>query len=119
MNCQWIELSGTIPSFKLFETEHRYTHNRLCPTTALMSQSSLAFLDINPISEGHTQVIPKCKYTHLDSETFRPGLKLLSTGLDHAKTLGDLPDEYLRDIGPVLKKVALSTGVEAYNIVQV
>ena len=84
-----------------------------------MSQSSLAFLDINPISEGHTQVIPKCKYTHLDSETFRPGLKLLSTGLDHAKTLGDLPDEYLRDIGPVLKKVALSTGVEAYNIVQV
>ena len=57
-----IELSGTIPSFKLFETKHRYTHNRLCPATALISQSSLAFLDINPISEGHTQVIPKCKY---------------------------------------------------------
>lgn len=38
---------------------------------------------------------------------------------DHAKTLLDLPDEYLRDIGPVLKKVASSTGVEQYNILQV
>ncbi|KAK7036780.1 hypothetical protein VNI00_011446 [Paramarasmius palmivorus] len=37
---------------------------------------------------------------------------------DHAETLADLPDEYLRDIGPVVKKIALSTGVEAYNIVQ-
>lgn len=38
---------------------------------------------------------------------------------DHAKTLGDLPDEYLRDIGPLLKRVALATGVEQYNILQV
>jgi len=49
-----------------------------------------------PTTEGHTQVIPKY----------------------HAETLGDLPDEYLRDIGPVIKKVALATGVEQYNIVQ-
>ncbi|KAK7446718.1 hypothetical protein VKT23_014413 [Stygiomarasmius scandens] len=49
-----------------------------------------------PIAEGHTQVIPKY----------------------HAKTLADLPDEYLADIGPVIKKIALSTGVEQYNIVQ-
>ncbi|KAF7320076.1 hypothetical protein MKEN_00791900 [Mycena kentingensis (nom. inval.)] len=68
-----------IPSHKIAETEH-----------------SLAFLDIFPVSEGHTQIIPKY----------------------HAETLGDLPDEYLQDIGPLIKKVALSTGVKDYNILQ-
>ncbi|KAJ7932486.1 HIT-like domain-containing protein [Mycena leptocephala] len=72
-------LKGAIPCHKVYETEY-----------------SLAFLDIMPVSEGHTQVIPK----------------------DHAETIGDLPDEYLRDIGPVVKKIALATGVEQYNIVQ-
>ena len=38
---------------------------------------------------------------------------------DHAEKLTDLPDEYLRDIGPVIKKIALATGVEQYNIIQV
>ncbi|KAJ7092636.1 HIT-like domain-containing protein [Mycena epipterygia] len=60
------------------------------------TEYSYAFLDIMPTAEGHTQVIPKY----------------------HAETLGDLPDEYLCDIGPVLKKIALATGVEQYNIVQ-
>jgi len=40
-------------------------------------------------------------------------------GLDHAKTLADLPDEYLREIGPAVKKVALATGAMDYNILQV
>ncbi|KAF8342542.1 HIT-like domain-containing protein, partial [Amanita rubescens] len=57
---------------------------------------SVAFLDINPVSEGHTQVIPKY----------------------HARTIADLPDEYLCDIGPVVKKVAIATGAENYNVVQ-
>ncbi|EGO22778.1 hypothetical protein SERLADRAFT_362241 [Serpula lacrymans var. lacrymans S7.9] len=70
---------GVIPGFKVYETDH-----------------SLAFLDINPVSDGHTLVIPK----------------------SHAKTLGDLSDDYLRDIGPVIKKVALMTGAEQYNILQ-
>ncbi|KAJ7783694.1 HIT-like domain-containing protein [Mycena maculata] len=60
------------------------------------TEHSFCFLDIMPTTEGHTQVIPKY----------------------HAETLGDLPDEYLRDIGPVIKKIALATGVEQYNIVQ-
>ncbi|THU81856.1 HIT-like protein [Dendrothele bispora CBS 962.96] len=72
-------IKGTFPCHKVYETEH-----------------SLAFLDIMPIAEGHTQVIPKY----------------------HAKTLGDLPDKYLADIGPLLKKIALSTGAEQYNILQ-
>ncbi|KAG6910405.1 hypothetical protein DXG01_010760 [Tephrocybe rancida] len=37
---------------------------------------------------------------------------------DHAETLGDLPDEFLSDIGPVIKKVALATGVKDYNVIQ-
>ncbi|KAF8159943.1 HIT-like domain-containing protein [Crassisporium funariophilum] len=72
-------VQGVVPSFKVFENEH-----------------SLAFLDISPVSEGHTQVIPKY----------------------HAPTIADLPDEYLRDIGPVLKKVAHAAGVEAFNVLQ-
>ena len=39
--------------------------------------------------------------------------------LDHARTISDLPDEYLSDIGPMLKKVAFATGAEQYNILQV
>ena len=39
--------------------------------------------------------------------------------LDHGWTLVDLPDEYLTDIGPVLKKVAHATGAEQYSILQV
>ncbi|KAF7306849.1 HIT domain protein [Mycena indigotica] len=57
---------------------------------------SLAFLDIMPFSEGHTLVIPKY----------------------HAETLDTLPDEYLRDIGPLLKRVAKAAGTTQYNIVQ-
>ncbi|KAJ7863243.1 HIT-like domain-containing protein [Mycena leptocephala] len=59
-------------------------------------EHSFAFLDIMPTAEGHTQVIPKY----------------------HAETLADLPDEYLQAIGPVIKKIALATGAEQYNIVQ-
>ncbi|GBE82619.1 HIT-like domain-containing protein [Sparassis latifolia] len=72
-------IKGEIPSFKVLETERSY-----------------AFLDISPVSEGHTQVIPKY----------------------HAKTLAELPDEYLQDIAPAVKKVALATGAEQYNILQ-
>ena len=41
--------SGQVPSIKIFENEH-----------------VLAFLDIGPISDGHTLVIPKRHYARLD-----------------------------------------------------
>jgi hypothetical protein len=44
---------------------------------------------------------------------------IVVTTPDHARTIADLPDEYLRDIGPVVKKVAIATGAENYNVVQV
>ncbi|KDQ07590.1 hypothetical protein BOTBODRAFT_38671 [Botryobasidium botryosum FD-172 SS1] len=72
-------IKGATPSMKVYETEH-----------------SLAFLDISPVSEGHTQIIPKY----------------------HAVTLADLPDEYLHDILPIAKKVAAATGAQNYNILQ-
>jgi len=72
-------VKGTIPSFKVYETD-----------------KVLAFLDISPVSEGHTQVIPKY----------------------HAPTLLELPDEYLSEIGPALKKVARATGAKEFNVLQ-
>ncbi|KAI0311757.1 HIT-like domain-containing protein [Amylostereum chailletii] len=72
-------VKGTIPSFKVYETEHM-----------------LAFLDIAPVSHGHTQIIPKY----------------------HARTILELPDEYLAEVGPIAKKVALATGAEQFNVLQ-
>ncbi|KAF9310926.1 hit family protein 1 [Linnemannia elongata] len=68
-----------IPSKVLFETEH-----------------SLAFLDIGPLSEGHTVVIPK----------------------HHAQFLHELPDAEMADLLPTAKKVALAIGCKDYNILQ-
>ncbi|KAF5316124.1 hypothetical protein D9619_006628 [Psilocybe cf. subviscida] len=70
---------GKIPSFKVYETDLSY-----------------AFLDINPVADGHTLVIPKY----------------------HAKTILDLPDEHLVDIAPILKKIAKATGAEQFNVLQ-
>ncbi|CAJ0828193.1 986_t:CDS:2, partial [Entrophospora sp. SA101] len=36
----------------------------------------------------------------------------------HAKFLHELPDEYLGDLLPVAKRVALAVGAEQYNILQ-
>ncbi|KAF9927371.1 Adenosine 5'-monophosphoramidase [Mortierella alpina] len=68
-----------IPSKVLFETEH-----------------SLAFLDIGPLSEGHTVVIPK----------------------HHAQFLHELPDAEMVDLLPTAKKVAQALGCKDYNILQ-
>lgn len=78
--------------------------------------SSLAFLDIGPVSEGHTQVIPKSKCTSYNMiPQQRPQIHIIG----HARTLLDMRDEDLADIGPAIKKVAEMTGAEQYNILQV
>ncbi|EGW30869.1 uncharacterized protein SPAPADRAFT_62775 [Spathaspora passalidarum NRRL Y-27907] len=59
-------IKGEIPSFKLIETP-----------------LSFAFLDIQPLSEGHILVIPK----------------------HHGAKLHNIPDENLADILPVIKKL--------------
>ena len=74
---------GEIPSHKVYEDEHVF-----------------AFLDVNPLSRGHTLVIPK----------------------EPAATLDALSDEASAAIGRVLPRlcraVMKATGVTAYNVLQ-
>jgi histidine triad (HIT) family protein len=76
-------LIGEIPCHKVYEDEH-----------------VLAFLDINPLSKGHTLVIPK----------------------EPAETLDQLSDESAAAIGRVLPRlcraVLKATGARHYNILQ-
>ncbi|TFK70558.1 HIT-like protein [Pluteus cervinus] len=60
----------------------------------LETELSLSFLDINPVSKGHALVIPKI----------------------HVEKMHELPDEYLRDILPIAKKIARAQGTKDYNI---
>jgi histidine triad (HIT) family protein len=76
-------LNGEIPCHKVFEDDH-----------------VLAFLDINPVSKGHTLVIPK----------------------EPAETLDQLSDESSAAIGRVLPRlcraVLKATGATHFNILQ-
>jgi histidine triad (HIT) family protein len=76
-------LSGEIPSHKVYEDEHVF-----------------AFLDIGPLSAGHTLVIPK----------------------ERKAFLHELSDESAAAIGRVLPRLARAvlqaTGATAYNVLQ-
>ena len=76
-------LSGEIPCYRVYEDEH-----------------VLAFLDIGPLAEGHTLVIPK----------------------ERAVRLHELSDEAAAALGRVLPRlcraVVAATGVEDYNVLQ-
>ncbi len=76
-------LSGAIPCHKVYEDERVF-----------------AFLDINPLSTGHTLVIPK----------------------EPAKTLDALSDESAAALGRVLPRICRAviavTGVNEYNVLE-
>jgi len=76
-------LSGEIPSHKVYEDEHVF-----------------AFLDIGPLSDGHTLVIPR----------------------EPAETIDQLSDDSAAAIGRVLPRlcraVMKATGATAYNVLQ-
>lgn len=76
-------LDGEIPCHRVFENEH-----------------VLAFLDIGPLSRGHTLVIPKERRAHMH----------------------ELSDEAARALGEVLPRLCRAvmtvTGCTAYNILQ-
>ncbi len=76
-------LSGAIPCHKVYEDEH-----------------VLAFLDINPLSTGHTLVIPK----------------------EPARTLDALSDESAAALGRVLPRICRAvievTGIKEYNVLE-
>lgn len=73
-------IKGELPAYKLLETE-----------------KSLAFLDIQPLSRGHTLIIPK----------------------QHAEKLHELDDDFLTDILPLTKRLAGAMGLDHYNLLQV
>lgn len=76
-------IAGEIPCHKVYEDD-----------------KVLAFLDINPLSEGHTLVIPK----------------------EEVATLDELSDESSAAIGRVLPRIARAvlsaTGATAFNVLQ-
>lgn len=59
-------------------------------------ENCLAFLDITPINPGHTLLIPK----------------------EHYENLYDLPDETLKQLAPIIKKLAIAVkkGVDAEGV---
>lgn len=76
-------IAGEIPCHRVYEDEH-----------------VLAFLDINPVSKGHTLVIPR----------------------EPAATLGELSDDAAAAIGRVLPRicraVSAAAGTPDYNVLQ-
>jgi len=76
-------VSGSIPSHKIYEDDHVF-----------------AFLDINPLSRGHTLVVPK----------------------EAVATLGELSDDAAAALGRVLPRlcraVARVSGSPDYNVLQ-
>jgi histidine triad (HIT) family protein len=76
-------IAGEVPCHKLFENEH-----------------VLAFLDIAPLSEGHTLVIPK-----------RPVERLEELPTEEAA-------EIARQLGPIAQRVLAATGKRDYNVLQ-
>ena len=76
-------IDGEIPCFKVFENEH-----------------VLAFLDVAPLSKGHTLVIPK-----------EPASSLHELSAESAATLGIA-------LVQIAKAIVQVTGVSEYNVLQ-
>jgi histidine triad (HIT) family protein len=76
-------IKGEIPCHRVFENDR-----------------VLAFLDINPLSEGHTVVVPKRQVERLE----------------------DLPAEdataIALSLGPIAKRILKATGAPGYNVLQ-
>ncbi|TBU25122.1 HIT-like protein [Dichomitus squalens] len=60
------------------------------------TEKVFSFLDIGPLAKGHALIIPKY----------------------HAEKFHEVPDEYLGDVLPAAKKIALALGAENYNLLQ-
>jgi histidine triad (HIT) family protein len=74
-------IAGRIPCYKVFE-----------------NQSVFAFLDIGPVSDGHTLVLPKEHYERLD----QCPPEILAQVMDAA--------------GPIVKAITEATNTTAYNV---
>lgn len=81
-NCIFCKIvAGQIPCYKVFE-----------------NPAVLAFLDIGPVSEGHTVLVPKAHYERLDQ--CPPAILA----------------EVIAALGPVAKAITAAVSAPAYNI---
>ncbi|CAE6407504.1 unnamed protein product [Rhizoctonia solani] len=93
-------IKGEIPSKKLLETQH----SQVVFTLRTHGASIFNLLDLHSsMSALFQRVTPS-------SSPSEPQ--------DHGEKLHDIPDEYLADVMPVAKKIALATGATDYNILQ-
>jgi histidine triad (HIT) family protein len=74
-------IKGEIPCHRVFENEH-----------------VLAFLDITPLSEGHTLVVPKRQVERFEDLT------------------AEETAEIARQLGPLAKRIVAATAAEGYNV---
>lgn len=80
MECIFCKIiAGEIPSYKLGENE-----------------GAIAFLDISPLSKGHSLVIPK----------------------EHYEKFHEMDEESAKQVMSLARKVAIALDVENYNIIQ-
>ncbi len=76
-------IAGEIPAHRVFESEH-----------------ALAFLDINPLAEGHALVVPKREVERLEQLASGEAAGLMEA------------------VVAVARKVLAATGAPAYNVLQ-
>jgi histidine triad (HIT) family protein len=74
-------VSGHIPAYKIYENDH-----------------VLAFLDINPVSTGHTLVIPKVHAENLAQNSLEQAVQLMTV---------------IHDLAP---KIMIGVGAAGYNL---
>jgi len=62
----------------------------------LETEKVLAFLDINPLAPGHALVVPKF----------------------HGEKLHDVPEDFVAEVAPTLRKLAIALNLNNYNVLQ-
>ncbi len=89
--CKIIE--GSIPSYKIYEDNNVY-----------------AFLDINPVSKGHTLIIPKVHAENLTEGSAETAAELF-------KTVHDLAPKILKALGATGYNIGMNHGTDAGQLV--
>lgn len=89
-NCLFCKIvRGEIPAFKIYENDH-----------------VLAFLDIGPVSRGHTLVIPKTHSQDLAAATMEDAIELM-------KVIHDLAPKIVKALGGTGYNLGLNHGIDA------
>lgn len=85
------------------------------------SEKTLAFLDIGPLSKGHSVSVLPADLTlegNRGDEDVANSLTQLIIPKHHGAKLHDIPDDQLAEVLSVTKRIAIAQGVQDYNILQ-